>query len=468
MDPKLATFLEVLLGVRPAQARGGRVVGEVAVPHEVLVGVLEDFERFAGVAGRGVSGAVEGEWEERFRGVMRAFSGGEGLEYVRALVAGAGELASFAREYAAQVEKTNASIKWHALRLVVEIAAVMALAWLNPLGAMLQLLRLQALYRLVMQNILARLLVWVASRAGAMVAVETALGVAIEKFSLMEAGAKGFRSAREKEYLRQAAVAGAAGGAVGWVLPAVGGAVVNGVRRWLRGAGGGPGGRFLVRELDEAVGRPPVSGGVVTSSSASSASSSAVSAVVAGGGRGVGEGVSGSFGREFAVSVGRMADVLEKSWLGPGSGAGWWGSSLRRRGCGSSGIWRVRWVGRGRRGSWGGRGRRSSRLIMGVVVWVMICIGCWVIRRGRCRGGCGMCCRIGWWVSRLRGGGARVLWWWGWVRVVVRVRRCSRSLRRTGRWGWGPVFRGWVLPMVRWEVRWRPVGRWGRTARSVI
>ncbi|MFI0508076.1 hypothetical protein ACH3WN_35420, partial [Streptomyces albogriseolus] len=304
MDPKLATFLMVLLGVRPAQARGGRVVGEVAVPHEVLVGVLEDFERFAGVAGRGVSGAVEGEWEERFRGVMRAFSGGEGLEYVRALVAGAGELASFAREYAAQVEKTNASIKWHALRLVVEIAAVMALAWLNPLGALLQLLRLQALYRLVMQNILARLLVWVASRAGAMVAVETVLGVAIEKFSLMEAGAKGFRSGREKEYLRQAAVAGAVGGAVGWVLPAVGGAVVGGVRRWLRGAGGGPGGRFLVRELDEAVGRPPVSGGVVTSS-ASSVSSSASSAVV-GGGRGVVGVVGSAGGRGVVEGVGVM------------------------------------------------------------------------------------------------------------------------------------------------------------------
>ncbi|MFI2429881.1 hypothetical protein ACH5A7_38465, partial [Streptomyces sp. NPDC018955] len=61
MDPKLATFLEVVLGVRPAQAKGRRVVDEVAVPHEVLVGVLEEFERFAGLAGRGVSGAVEGE-----------------------------------------------------------------------------------------------------------------------------------------------------------------------------------------------------------------------------------------------------------------------------------------------------------------------------------------------------------------------------------------------------------------------
>ncbi|MBQ0889651.1 hypothetical protein KBZ94_32815, partial [Streptomyces sp. RM72] len=291
MDPKLATFLEVLLGVRPAQAKGRRVVDEVAVPHEVLVGVLEEFERFAGLAGRGVSGAVEGEWGERFRGVMRAFSGGEGLEYVRALVAGAGELASFAREYAVQVEKTNASIKWHALRLVVEIAAVMALAWLNPLGAFLQLLRLQALYRLLMQNILARLLVWVASRAGAMVAAETVLGVAIEKFSLMEAGAKGFRTRREKEYLRQAAVSGAAGGAVGWVLPAGGGSLVNGVRRGVRGAGGGPGGRFLVRELDEAVSDGlPVSGRAVTSSTTSSAVSSASSSVVsssAAGGRGV-------------------------------------------------------------------------------------------------------------------------------------------------------------------------------------
>ncbi|MCF2132429.1 hypothetical protein L1I79_39435, partial [Strepomyces sp. STD 3.1] len=335
----MATFLEVVLGVRPAQAKVGRVVGEVVKLYQRLLEVLEEFAAAAVAAERRVWGAVQGEWEKRFRQVMRAFSGGEGREYVEALVAGAGELLSYAFEYAVQVVKTNASLKWHALRLLAEFAVVMAMAWLNPLGALLQWLRLQALYRLLMQNILSRLLLWVGSRAGAMVSVETGLGVAIEKFSLMEAGAKGFRSRREKEYLRQAAVAGAAGGAVGWVLPAVGQSVVGGVRRWLRGAGGGPGGRSLARELDDVLGRqvggPPVRtavgsvpGSVSGAAGVGRGLVGGVAAVggVAGGrrlvGEGVGEGVSGSFGREFAVSVGRMANVLEKSSLAP---------SVRRR-----------------------------------------------------------------------------------------------------------------------------------------
>ncbi|WGK50951.1 hypothetical protein [Streptomyces sp. B146] len=335
LDPSLATFLEVVLGVRPAQAKVGRIVGEVVKLYQRLLEVLEEFAAAAVAADRRVRGAVQGEWEKRFSQVMRAFSGGEGREYVDALVAGAGEMVSYAFEYAVQVVKTNASLKWHALRLLAEFAAVMAMAWLNPLGALLQWLRLQALYRLLMQNILSRLLLWVGARAGAMVSVETVLGVAIEKFALMEAGAKGFRSRREKEYLRQAAVAGAAGGAVGWVLPSVGQAVVGGVRRWLRGAGGGPGGRSLARELDDVLGRqvggPPVRTAVGSVPGSAGVGRGLVGGVGAVGGvvsgrrlvgEGVGEGVSGSFGQGFSVSVGRMANVLEKSSLEP---------SVRRR-----------------------------------------------------------------------------------------------------------------------------------------
>ncbi|MGW0793072.1 hypothetical protein ACWD04_34025, partial [Streptomyces sp. NPDC002911] len=262
--------------------------------HVGLADGLADFRVRAGVVSRGVSGAVGGEFDEAFVRAMRVFGSGEGRDYVVGLERAARDVAEFGEEFAFEVVKTNKAVVIYASAFWVEWVATLATAWINPFAAV-KLAALRVVYGFLMKYLLTRFAVWVGARAGVMVGVQTVMEVSVEAFAQFLTREAGFRTKFAGEFLRGAARAGAIGGAVGWVVPGVGEAVVGWVRRGWRGAG-----RGFASEVDGVVGRgvgERVGGGVVRDG-------------VVGGLRGVGGG--GSFGSRLGVVVGGMANGLER------------------------------------------------------------------------------------------------------------------------------------------------------------